>query len=129
MSFVMVHQHLKKAKRRQARYADKNDHYTEFQVGEHVYLKQQQCKSELPGRWYLFNRIIEKATSVTFHLKNQLDGPITKAHAEQLQLAQLDSWEIPKNKKGRPACKVRYAASVHYRSKKVILRIQKKKNP
>ena len=40
-SFVLVHQHLKKAKRRQARYADKNSQYTEFQVGNPVYLKQQ----------------------------------------------------------------------------------------
>ena len=39
-SFVMVHQHLKKAKRRQARYADKNSKCTKFQVGDPVYLKQ-----------------------------------------------------------------------------------------
>ena len=38
-SFVMVHQHLKKAK-----YADENSQYTEVQVGDPVYLKQQQHK-------------------------------------------------------------------------------------
>ena len=45
-SFVMVQQHLKKAVRRQARYADNNSQHTEFQVGVPVYLKdkQQQAK-------------------------------------------------------------------------------------
>ena len=38
-SFIMVHQHLKKAKRRQASYADKNSQYAEFQEGNPVYLK------------------------------------------------------------------------------------------
>ena len=80
----MVHQHLKKAKRKQARYADKNSQYTEFQVGDPVYLKQQQCKSKLQGRWCPYFRIIEETTPVTFHLKNQLDGTITKVHAEHL---------------------------------------------
>ena len=43
-SFVMEHQHLKKAKQRRARYADKKSQYTEFQVGDPVCFKQQQCK-------------------------------------------------------------------------------------
>ena len=45
--FVIVHQYLKKAKKRQARYSDKNSQYKEFQVGDPVYLKQQQHKSKL----------------------------------------------------------------------------------
>ena len=61
----MVHQHLKKAWRKQARYVDKNSEYTEFQVGDPVYLKQQQCKYKLQGRWYPYYRIIEKTTPVT----------------------------------------------------------------
>ena len=40
----MVYQHLKKAKRRQARYADNNSQYTEFQRGDPVGLKQQSTK-------------------------------------------------------------------------------------
>ena len=38
--FVLSHRHLKKAKKRQAKYANKNSQYTEFQVGDPVYLKQ-----------------------------------------------------------------------------------------
>ena len=80
----MVHQHLKKAKRRQARYPDKSSQFTKFQVGDPVYLKQQQCKGKLQGRWYTYYRIIEKTTPVTFHLKDKLDGTIAAAHAEHL---------------------------------------------
>ena len=36
----MIHQHLKKAKKRQAKYADKNSQYTEFWVGDPVCLEQ-----------------------------------------------------------------------------------------
>ena len=83
-SFVIVHQHLKKAKRRGARYA-KNSQYTKFEEGDTVYFKQQQCKSKLQGRWFPYNRIIEKRTPVTFCLKNQSDSIISKKHAEYLQ--------------------------------------------
>ena len=62
-SFVMVHQHLKKGLvEDKARYADNNSQYTEFQVGDPVYLKQQQCKSKLQCRWCPSYRIIEKMT-------------------------------------------------------------------
>ena len=59
-SFTLVHQNLKRAKKKQAKYADRNSQYTEFQVGDPVYLKQQQCKSKLQGRWCPYYRIIEK---------------------------------------------------------------------
>ena len=83
----MVHRHLKKAKKRQAKYANKNSEYTEFQVGNSMYLKQQQRKSKLEGRQYPYNRIVEKMSLVSFHLKNQLDGSLTKAHAVNIRLA------------------------------------------
>ena len=78
----MVCQHQKKAKRRQTRYADNNSSYTEFRVGDPIYVKQQQCISKLQGRWYPYYRIIEKTTPAIFHLKNPLVGTIAKAHAE-----------------------------------------------
>ena len=38
-------------------------------------------------------------TTVTFSLKNQLDGTITKTHAEHLQLDQLDNQGIQRIKR------------------------------
>ena len=101
-SFVLVHKHLKKAKKRQAMYANQNSEYTEFQIGDPVYLKQQQRKSKLEGRQCPYYRIIEQTSPVSFKLKNQLDGTVTKAHAEHIRLANVVDWEIPKDKKGRP---------------------------
>ena len=124
----MVPQQLNKAKRRQKRYADKNSQYTAFQVGDPVYLKQQH-KSKLQGRWYPYYRIIEKTTPVSFHLKNQLDSTMTKAFGEHLQLAQLDYWEIPKDKMGRPACKVTYAAWVNSSSNRSDIESLYKEEP
>ena len=66
-SFLMVHQYLEKAKRRQERYVD-NSQYTEFQVGDPVYRKQLQCKSKPQGWCYPNYRIIEETVQVTFHL-------------------------------------------------------------
>ena len=88
----MVHRHLKKAKKRQAKYTNKNSEYTEFQVGDPAYLKQQQRMSKLDGRWCPYYRIIEKTSPVSFHLKNQLDGSVTKAHAENIRFANIDNW-------------------------------------
>ena len=92
----MVHQYQKKDKRRQAMYADNNNQYTEFQVGDPPY-SSTKVSYKVGGVPYY--RIIEKITPVTFHLKNQLDGTITKFHAEHLQLATVDDCEIPRIKK------------------------------
>ena len=109
-SFVLAHKHLKKAKKGQAKYANQNSEYTEFQIGDPVYLKQQQRKSKLEGRCCPYCRIIEQTSPVSFKLKNQLDGTVTKAHAEHMSLANLGDWEIPKDKKGRPKRRVKYVA-------------------
>ena len=107
-SFVLVHKHLKKAKKRQVKYANQNSEYTEVQIGNPVYLKQQQRKSKLEGRWCPYYRIIEQTSPVSFKLKNQLGGSVTKAHAEHIRLANVGDWEIPKDKKGRPKRRVKY---------------------
>ena len=77
--------------------------------------------------WYPYYRITEKTIPVKFHPKNKLDGTITKAHAEHLQLAQLDDWEIPKDKKDMLACKVTCAAPVNSISDESEIEISYKK--
>ena len=39
-----------------------------------------------------------------------MNGTVTKTHAEHIRLANLDEWEIPKDKKGRPMHKATYVA-------------------
>ena len=109
-SFVLVQRHLKKAKKRWEKFANKNSKYTEFQVGGPVYLKQQQRKSKLEGRWCPCYGIIERTSPVSFHLKNQFHGSVTKAHAENIRLANINNWEISKDRKGRLTRRARFVA-------------------
>ena len=104
-SFVLVHRQLKKAKRKQAKYADKNSKEVTLQVGDPVYVKNHLRKSKLHDKWRPYYRIVEKRGPVTFIIKNQLDGTSTKSHAEHLRLADIDDWEIPTGNLGRPVRK------------------------
>ena len=61
-SFILVHNYLKKAKKMQARYADKNAMYVEFQVDDLVYVKKRQRSSKLEGKWLPYYRILIENT-------------------------------------------------------------------
>ena len=108
-SFMQVHRYLKKAKRRQAKYADKNCKDIEFAVGDPVYLKNHIRKSKLDRRWNPYWRIITKTSPVTFVIRNQLDGKTTKTHAEHLRKANIENWDIPTDTEGKPKRRAAYA--------------------
>ena len=101
-SFVLVHKYLKKAKKKQAKYANKNRKEVKLEVGDAVYHRNHHKHSKLNSNWKPFYRIIEKTTPVSFKIRNQLDGTITKAHAEHLRLANVDDWDIPKDNTNKP---------------------------
>ena len=63
-TFVLVHQHHQKAKKRQVKHVNMNSEYTEFQVEDPVYLNQQQGKSKPQGRWCPYYQIIEKTDNI-----------------------------------------------------------------
>jgi hypothetical protein len=107
-TFTMVQRILKRSKKRQAKYANRNAVDIDLKVGDPVYYKNNQRQSKLQSKWKPFYRIIEQISPVTFKIKNQLDGKVTKAHKELLRLAKLDEWEIPKNDQGRPLRKAAY---------------------
>ena len=96
-SFVTVHNHLRKAKKRQTRYADKGTKDIQFEVGHPVYYRNNQRKGKLDLKWKPFYRILEKKGPVTYIIKNQLDGSLCKVHAEMLRLAKIDDWQISKD--------------------------------
>ena len=107
-SFMQVHNYLKKAKRRQAKYADKNSKDIPFEVGDPVYLKNHIRKSKLDRRWNPYWRIIKKTSPVTFLIRNQLDGKTTKTHAEHLRKANIEDWDIPMDTEGKPKRRAAY---------------------
>ena len=100
-SLVTVRNNLKKAKKRQAKYANKNTKVVEFEVGDPVYYKNNQRKGKLDMKWKPFNRILERTGPVSYVIKNQLDGTTSKVHAEMLRLANIDDWQVPKTQDNR----------------------------
>ena len=100
-AFVSVRNHLKKAKKRQAKYADKGTKEIEFQVGDPVFYKNNQRKGKLDLKWKPYYRIIEKKGPVSYVIKNQLDGTTSKVHAEMLRLAHINDWLISKDEENR----------------------------
>ena len=107
-SFVHVRNHLKKAMKRQAKYANKGSKAVEFHVGDAVYNKKQR-DGKLGQKWKPFYRIIEKTGPVSYIIKNQLDGSSSRAYAGDLMLANVDDWQISKSENNR---KLRDAAYV-----------------
>lgn len=97
----MVHRILRHYKRRQARYTNRRAVDVDLKVGDPVYYKNNQRQSKLQAKWKPFYRIIEQTSPVTFKIKIQLDGKVTKAHKELLRFAKIDEWDIPKDDGGR----------------------------
>ena len=95
-AFVTVRNNLKKAKKRQARYADKNAKVIDFEIGDPVYYRNNRRTNKFDLKWKPFYRIIDKKGPVTYLIKNQLDGSVSKVHAEMLRLANIEDWETSK---------------------------------
>ena len=96
-SFVAVRNHLRKSKKRQAKYADRGIKTIEFKVGDPGYYKNNQRKGKLDMKWKPYYRILEKRDPVTYVIKNQLNGCTCKFHAEMLRLANIEDWQISKD--------------------------------
>ena len=92
---------MRKAKKRQTKYADRGTKTVEFKVGDPVYYKNNQRKGKLDSKWKPYNRILEKRGPVTYVIKKQLNSFTCKVHAEMLRLTNIDDWQISKDETGR----------------------------
>ncbi len=77
-SFTLVRRHLKKAKKRQAQYANKGTKSIEFQVNDTVYYKNNQRRGKLDTKWRPFYRILEKKGPVSYVIRTSLMDPQLK---------------------------------------------------
>lgn len=102
----MVHRILRRDKRRQANYANRKSVDVDLIVGDLVYYKNNQRQSKLQAKWKPLFINIEQPSPVTFEIKNQLDGKVTKTH-KLLRLARIDKWDIPSDD-GRALRKATY---------------------
>ena len=99
-SFVTVRNCLRKAKKRQAKYADRGTKEIEYKVGDPVYYKNPR-KGKFGMKYLPYYRIIEKKGPVSIVIKSQLDGSTTKAYAGDIRLANIDDWQISKDANNR----------------------------
>ena len=106
-AFTLVHKYLKRSKKRQAKYANKNAKPVDYKVGDPVYFKNF-TPGKLYNRWYPYYRIIKQTTPVNFVVKNQLDGSTEKVHAEQIRLANIDEWPAPQIETEKPRRKAAF---------------------
>ena len=108
-AFVSVRNHLKKAKKRQAKYADRGTKAIYYEVGDPVFYKNHNRKGKLDAKWKPYYIIIEKKGPVSYIIKNQLDGSTSQVHATDLRLAHVDEWQIANDEQSR---RLRHAAYV-----------------
>ena len=99
-SFVTVRNHLRKAKKRHAKYADRGTKEIEYKVGDPVYYKNPR-KEKIGMKHLPYYRIIEKKGPVSFVIRNELEDTTTKTYAGDLRLANIDDWQIYKNANNR----------------------------
>ena len=85
-AFVSIRNHLKRAKKRQAKYADRGTKVIDFEVGDPVFYKNNNRKGKLDVKWKPYYRIIEKKGPVSYVIKNQLDGSTRHVHAENVKV-------------------------------------------
>ena len=101
-SFMLVHKHLREAKKRSAKRFNEDVDDEPFQVGDPVYVKKHDRKSKLDGHYRGFYRIVEQKSPFTFVVRNQLDGTIKETHARHLRHAGIDRWSITKSEEQTP---------------------------
>ena len=107
--FTRVHKNLRKAKKRQAKYANKNvKENQELKVGDPVFLKQNRRQNKLQSRWIPYYRVVKVTGPSNYELRSYLDGRIIKAHRNNILRAKIDEWSVPTNKEGRPMRKAAY---------------------
>ena len=78
-AFLWVHQNQKRAKMKRNELADRHAQEVKFQIGDPVYYKNHTRKNKLDIKWQPYYRIIEQISPVTFIIRSQLDGNVTKS--------------------------------------------------
>lgn len=89
-AIMLVHRNMKEVEKKQIAHADKKIKDEDFQVGDSVYLKNNKRQNRQDKRLLPYYRI----GPVSFVVKDQLTGSITKCHARQIRLANNSQWPL-----------------------------------
>lgn len=99
-TFTLVRNNVKRARKKMIDRANEKTKAVDFQVGDLVYYKNNRKKGKLDVRWSPYYVIIEKTGPVSYRIRSQLTGAVTKAHGEHLRKAELEEWDIPNKQEG-----------------------------
>ena len=109
-SFMTVLKNSKKAKVSRNKIRNKNRKPKDFKIGDPVYLKNHRKSTKLDKNWVTHHTIVEKLGPLSFKVRHQLTGKVSRVHADSLRLADTE-WVIPKVSNDRPIRRARLAAS------------------
>ena len=108
--FTLVRSNIKKARKVAIDRSLSKTKDVEFKVGDLVYYKNHHRRGKLDMRWRPYYVVVEKTGPVSYRIRDQLTGSVTKTHAEHLRAASIEEWEIPTTE--RPLRKAVVAAPV-----------------
>ena len=109
-AMIMVHNNHRKAQERAKRYHDRKARDSDLQVGDPVYIFNNNRSSKLDPRWKPYYRVVQRVTPVNFVVRNVVTGALRKVHVVHLRRASVE-WEIPERNEGeRPRRKAQLAA-------------------
>ena len=94
-AFMKVRRNMRKARDRQKRYHDRKAVDVQYEIGDPVYVVNNNKYGKLDDKWMTHYRVIEKTGPVSFVVRNQLTGDVRRVHAEHLKTADLRDWPMP----------------------------------
>jgi hypothetical protein len=103
VAFRAVNKNMRKARKRQKKYHDRNAKEITFTAGDPVYLYNNNRSHKFSTKWQPYHRVVKQTSPVNYTVKNVIDGTLKDVHVEQLKAARLD-WVVPEDRQqGRAA--------------------------
>ena len=94
-AFTLVRDNIRKARKKAIDESRSKTKDVEFKVRDLVYNKNYQKRRKLDLNWWPYYVAVEKTGPVSYRIKDQLIGSVTKVHVEHLQAASIEEKEIP----------------------------------
>ncbi len=97
-SYYPVRQRLKRQALKNKMYYNKKNRVQDimFEIGNSVYLKNNQKQGKLDSNWIPHFRILQQTGSSSYIVQHQVTGKIRRVHADHLRLAIIDNqWDDP----------------------------------
>ena len=95
--FRLVYRTIKRQQTKRLANINKDKTLVELALGSPVYLKNNNRTNKLDSRWTPYWRVLQRLSDKTYVIRNQLNGTITQSHIDNLRLANIGEWDIPKD--------------------------------